>query len=333
MSKSVLVLAAALAGCGGGYAKATPGPKAPASEVKGVEAAALPFRVLRARGGQELDTAAFYREVAAAQAVCIGETHPNPHDHWAQLQIVDQVTAAARTAGLELALGMEMFQRPFQGVLDDYVAGRIDEAALLSRSGWEDRWGYDYALYRPMVTLAVTRGARLLALNTARELTKKVARQGLDTLTPSERAELPQLVLDDPDHRAWWDAVMGSMGGAHGHGSGHGHGDDTEVDPEEAAASAERIYTAQVLWDETMAEVAAGWLAAGQGRQVIILAGNGHCHDSGIVARMRRRGVTGVVSIRPLVDSGDGTLADLVASPENDYLFVMSMPADAGGAR
>lgn len=326
MPKSVLVLAAALAGCGGGYA--SPGPASPgAAQVRGVEAADLPFRVLRARGGQEVDPEAFYRELATASAICIGETHPNPHDHWAQLQILDQVT---RLSGAELALGMEMFQRPFQGVLDDYVSGRIDEAALISRSGYEERWGYDYALYRPMVKLAVERGARLLALNTARELTKKVSRKGIDALTPAERAELPELDLDDPEHRAWWENLMSGMGGAHSHGQAHG--DAEEVDPEAAAASAERIYSAQVLWDETMAEAAAEWISAGPRRQVIILAGNGHCHDSGIVARIKRRGVDEVLSVRPLVDAGDGTLAALVASPENDYIFVMSMPVQDGGS-
>jgi uncharacterized iron-regulated protein len=336
---ALAALAAGAAACGGAGGT---GPRAP-GEVRGVEAAELPYRVLRARGGQEVPWEQFAGELAAADAICLGEHHPNPHDHWAQLTIVREVLGRAREAGRTVALGMEMFQRPFQGVLDDFAAGRIDEGALLSRSAWQDRWGYDWSLYRPIVLLARDHGAALLALNTERELTKKVSREGIDTFSAADRARLPELVLDDPDHRAWWDDIMGSMGGAHGHAraasgeQGEGHGGQAgpaspeekaaaEAEEAEAAARSERIYSAQVLWDETMAEGASAWLSGGAGRQVIVLAGNGHCHRSAIVSRLERRGVKSAVSVRPIIDDGKGNVGALLAAPHNDYLFVMTAP-------
>src|SRR5688500_13334817 len=176
-SPALAVLMLAI-GCGGTGGRRAAGPR-------GVEAAALPFQVLRARGGQLMAFDAFLAELVAADAVCIGEHHPNPHDHWAQLHILRAVSERTRAAGKVSALGMEMFQRPFQGVLADFASGRIDEAALLSRSAWDDRWGYDWSLYRPMVMLARERGVALLALNTERELTKKVSRKGLAAM-PAE---------------------------------------------------------------------------------------------------------------------------------------------------
>jgi uncharacterized iron-regulated protein len=319
-ARAHLLLAAALLGCGGGGRGA--------DKPRGAEAAALPFQVLRAKGGEAVSWEAFIAELAAADAVCIGEHHPSPHDHWAQLHILDALSArTGRTNGL----GMEMFQRPFQGVVDDFVAGRIDEAALLSRAAWKDRWGYDWALYRPMVLLARERGAAILALNTERELTKKVSHEGLDKMSAADKAKLPQLVLDDPQHRAWWKGIMGDMGGAHGHSAPAEDDEEQEapsphqdkVDPE-AAAMDERIYAAQVLWDETMAEGASKWLAGGARRHLVILAGNGHCHESAIVRRLERRGVKSAVSVHPIVDDGEGNVAALLAEPENDYLFVMS---------
>src|SRR5690606_8109422 len=110
-----------------------------------------------------------------------------------------------------MALGMEMFQRPFQGVLDDFAAGRIDEAALLARAGWKERWGYDFGLYRPMVTLAVERGMALLGLNVSKELRKKYARGGMEGLTPDERSRMPDMDLDDQAHKAWFDGVMAEI--------------------------------------------------------------------------------------------------------------------------
>ena len=69
--------------------------------------------------------------------------------------------------------------------------------------------------------------------------------------------------------------------------------------------SAEQIYTVQVIWDETMADTSAKWLSAHAGGHLVILAGNGHCHDSAIVGRLKRRGVTDAVSVRVVVDDGD----------------------------
>lgn len=315
MVRAHVLLVAALVGCGGGGGRGAEAPR-------GAHAAALPFQVLRARGGQVVPWQGFVAELAAADAVCIGEHHPSPHDHWAQLHILEAVSARARDAGRAPGLGMEMFQRTFQGVVDDFVAGRIDESALLSRSAWKDRWGYDWSLYRPLVVLARARGAAILALNTERELTKKVSRQGLGKMAIADRAKLPDLVLDDPQHRAWWTSIMGDMGGAHGHSKEE---DDRPAKAAaEAAAADERIYAAQVLWDETMADGASKWLAGGPRRHLVILAGNGHCHESAIVRRLERRGVKSAVSVHPIVDDGEGNVAALLAEPENDYLFVMS---------
>jgi hypothetical protein len=81
-----------------------------------------------------------------------------------------------------------------------------------------------------------------------------------------------------------------------------------------------------VLWDETMAEMSAKWLAAHPSGHLVILAGNGHCHDSAIVARLKRRGIADVVSLRPVIDA-DGEVASVLAKPMNDFVIVLSMPA------
>ena len=331
---SALVGALAVAACGG--AATQRGAEKPAN----VEGVALPFKVLRARGGQEVPWGDFLTEIGAVDAVCLGESHSNPHDHWAQLRILKDALGG-KGASTARALGLEMVQRPFQGVLDDYAAGRITVAAFLQRAGWKERWGFEWALYRPMVALARERGATLLALNTEKELTKKVSRGGVDSLSPEDKASLPEMVLNDLDHKAWWDEIMGDMGGAHGHAkpesdsdsdSESESGSESESEPEAEAAPAmpmgDNIYAAQVLWDETMAERAAKWLAepGAPRRQIFILAGNGHCHESAIVRRIERRGVKAAVSIKPVVDDGQGNVAATLADPENDYLFVMTPP-------
>jgi len=343
--RAVLVLALAVVGCAGRYGGApVEKPAAPAG--RGIEGAALPYQIVDARTGKSVDEAAFWTRLAAARAVCVGEEHPNPHHHWLQLHVVRELVRRI-PRGTQLALAMEMFQRPFQGVLDDYAAHRIDAAQLRTRSGYEERWGYDYGFYGPTIDAAVGAGAQLVAANAARELTKKVAHHGLDSLTPGEKAQVPQLKLDDAAHRAWFDALMEDMGGSAAHSRSKPaagdakpdaaapgaaapppqppqHGDD---DPATEMPSADRIYTVQVIWDETMADTSARWLAAHPGGHLILLAGNGHCHDSAIVGRLKRRGIADAVSLRGVIDDGEGAVGDALARPINDFVVVLQMPA------
>jgi uncharacterized iron-regulated protein len=282
------------------------------------------------RNGTPVEVDAMISALAAARAVCIGESHPNPHHHWAQLHLVDRLSAIAARRGTALALGMEMFQTPFQAILDQYAAGTIDEKALLSRTAYRRRWGYDFGLYRPIIELAVQRKLALLALNTRRELTKKVSRGGVESLSAKERDQLPELDLGDEEHKQWFANIMAE----HGHSAGHSASRKSKDDDGHPAGS--NIYAAQVLWDETMAATAAAWLNAGEGRQIIILAGNGHCHDSAIVRRMQRRGIAAAVSVRPIIDRedrGDGEVGEAIGEAANDYLFVMSMPKQSAPGR
>jgi uncharacterized iron-regulated protein len=322
-----LAVASLLAVACGGGASGSKSTTPQGKQAGGIAAAGLPYKILRARGGGEVEESQFLSEVRAARAVCLGESHSNPHHHWVQLQLVDRGAAP----GKPHALGMEMFQVPFQGVLDDYGARRIDEGEFLSRSGWKDRWGFDYQLYKPIIDLAVERDMALLALNAPKELTKKLARGGMESLTDAERARLPEMKLDDATHRAWFKAQMGAH--PHGHGHGDSHGKDEELSPEERAKAeakakkmAERIYSAQVLWDESMAENAARWLDSNAEGRLFILAGNGHCHDSAIVGRLKRRGIGSVISVQPIIDDGEGNVAQLLAAPNADFLVVMRPP-------
>jgi uncharacterized iron-regulated protein len=337
---AVSVLALAVLGCGGRYGGAPIEHPQPAG--RGIEAAALPYQIVDARTGKSVDEPAFWGRLVAARAVCVGEEHPNPHHHWLQLHVVRELVQRL-PRGTKLALAMEMFQRPFQGVLDDYAAHRIDAAQLRSRSGYEDRWGYDYGFYGPTIDAALGAGAQLLAANAAKELTKKVAHHGLESLTPEERARVPELKLDDHIHRAWFDALMEDMGGSAAHSQSkskdakdddeqassakpapqHGGGDDGDEMP-----SADRVYTVQVIWDETMADTSARWLAANPGGHLILLAGNGHCHDSAIINRMKRRGVADAVSVRGVIDDGEGSVGEALARPINDFLVVLQLPPD-----
>ena len=64
------------------------------------------------------------QQLAAANVVYLGETHDSLEDHQAQLKIIRELY---RQNG-KVAIALEMFQRPFQSAIDQYLAGKITEA-------------------------------------------------------------------------------------------------------------------------------------------------------------------------------------------------------------
>lgn len=246
-----------------------------------VKRAEAPNHGLRERDREMLSTAELLDEVSTADAICVGENHPDARDHFAELTILRGIAERARMSGRELALGLEMVENAKQPVLDAYATHRIGERRFLKDSEWQKRWGYAFELYRPMLELARNDGIALFALNAPRELVHKVGQGGLDALTERERASLPEMDLGNAAHRERFDDAMRN------HPKGKGKLGD--------------LYAAQVLWDETMANAAATWLGARSPmRQLVIFAGRGHCVHPAIPERVRRRGIERSVSIAPL---------------------------------
>jgi len=213
------------------------------------------------------------QELVKAKVVYLGETHDRPEDQKAQLEILQ----ALHQQNPKIAIAMEMFQRPFQDVLDQYLAGKITEAQLVEQSEYEKRWGFPWENYAPLLRFAKTNQLPVLALNTPTEVTRKVARSGLESLTTNERQYIPpfsEIRTDNADYRKIAQGIYEQH-----HQSAHGN-----------STSFERFFTAQVLWDETMAEKIAQFLKANPDYQVVVLAGKGHIvYGYGIPSRVARR--------------------------------------------
>lgn len=290
-----------------------PAKPAPPITPEQFEQAAMPYSFVDGKTGRSIDTPTALAQLASQQLVCIGEEHPSPHHHWAQREIVKNLSVGAIPGSV--ALGLEMVQTPFQGVLDDFEAATIDTTTFLSRSGWATRWGYDFGLYQPVLATAIAAKIKLLALNAPRELTKRIVRDGMDALSAEERAQLPPIVAV-PAHETWfWQQMMGV-----GHPTGEGGDASGRVGTQERA---QRYYQVQEVWDETMAEGASKWLKLDKNRRIIVLAGTGHCHALGIPARASRRGIKKIATVRPIVDASDDAIADEISSRQYDYLMIM----------
>jgi uncharacterized iron-regulated protein len=205
--------------------------------------------------------------------VYLGETHTSEADHKAQLEIIQQIYAKKP----KIAIAMEMFQRPYQGAIDQYLAGKITEEELLTQTEYQQRWGFPWEYYAPILRFAKENLIPVLALNTPSEVTRKVSRQGLESLTAEDKKYIPPISEVRTDNAAYRQMLL-EVFNQHQQG---GHG---------SSASFERFFLAQVLWDETMAESIANFVKDNPNYTVIVLAGQGHLvYGYGIPSRVARR--------------------------------------------
>ncbi len=238
------------------------------------------------------DLAAIIPRLAEARVVFIGEGHTNYADHLNQLAII----RALHERQLDLAIGMEYFQQPFQADLDAYSAGRLTETELLAKTEYFKRWGYDFRLYELILHFARDNRIPLVALNLPSEIVQKVGRSGISSLTEQERAEIPrELDRSDPAYREYLQAVYRDH-------------------PHPPGASFEYFFEGQLVWDEGMAARAARYLEAHPARRLVVLSGVGHVqYGFGIPDRLTRRiEVTRTIIVNGLDVSFKPNVADFV---------------------
>jgi aminopeptidase N len=233
-------------------------------------------------------------KVSNKKIVYVGEQHDIYGHHMTEFEIIKALFEKNRS----IAIGMEMFQRPFQKALDDYVAGRTDEKQFLKSSEYFKRWSFDYNLYKDILRFARSEKIPVVALNIRNEIVGKISKSGIDSLTEREKKALPDTMdMSDEDYRDRLRSVF------------EGHKSFGERD-------FNHFFQAQIVWDETMAQSVAEYVKKNPGRQMVVLAGAGHLmFASGIPKRVfRRNGLDYSIVLND--QSVEPDVADFILFPE-----------------
>lgn len=225
-------------------------------------------RVVVAReGASVLSWEELESRLARTDVVLAGEKHDEASHHALQFDLLKSLHASRGRA----VVGLEMLGRGHQKTLDAFLSGEMPEEEF--RKFWAKEWGYSLDLYLPILDYARRSKLRVIALNAPREIIRLIARGGLSSLTPEQRALLPERLspISEPRYLAY---VKRSL-------SEHG-----PLDPVREA----RMLEAMAVWNETMADSIASLLKAGEG-PVLVVAGMGHMlYGAGIGESLSRRG-------------------------------------------
>jgi len=233
--------------------------------------------------------------LAEKRVVFIGEQHTRYDHHLTQLEIIRRLHALHP----QLAIGMEIFQQPFQRYLDEYIAGSLSEQEMLRATEYYQRWRLDYRYYAPILRYAREHKLPLVALNVPTELTRKVGRAGFEGLAEDERQQLPvDIQAANKNYRQRIKEIF-------------------EYHPNDTGQDFEHFLEAQLLWDEGMAARAAAYLEEHPHHHLVVIAGNQHvAWDNTMPDRLQRRLDVPATSI---LNSWDGTiepgLADFLLMP------------------
>lgn len=255
--------------------------------------------------GHERSLASMLDELAEHRVVLLGETHLDDVTHRVEHAVLEGL---AQRHDDRVVLTMEMFERDVQPVLDQYLAGELDETSFLAQAR---PWGNYRTDYRPLVETARERGLPVVAANTPRPAMRRAARG--KAAFAEVQAEHPQWLPETmyPASDDYWARVDRTI---RGHGPPRG---------------GDRTYSVQNLWDNTMAESIVRATEANPEHAVLHVVGGFHVdrHD-GTVAQIRRRAPKLDLVTLTVVPTHD--LADVEPAPERAD-FVVYADAYAEG--
>ncbi|MBL7943400.1 MAG: ChaN family lipoprotein, partial [Flavobacteriales bacterium] len=251
-----------------------------------------PFRIYSTSLGKEVSLEEVVRTGDGYNAIFFGEEHDDPTAHLLEDTLVQLMYAAWPG---KFAVGMEMFERDVQNVMDEYLLGFIKEKHFTE----DARPWSNYEDYRPVVEFARENGIHVICSNAARRYTNLAVRKGKDELLKlPEDSKLNVAPLPyDTARGPYYNKLMMVMT----------HGTTNPADTSQPIMSAPPgIVNGQSLWDATMAWSMAEYLRKHKGHKVLHMNGRFHSDEHyGIVIQLKkyfRKSKVMVISCYPADD-------------------------------
>jgi uncharacterized iron-regulated protein len=201
-------------------------------------------------------------DLVQARVIFIGELHNNAGHHRAQLQVI----RGLKKRGVQLAIGMEMFRRDSQEMLDRWVAGELSLPAFAAV--FNDNWS-SWGQYREILFYGYSERVPLVGLNVSRDITRQVAKKGFASLDEQQLQRLPAVACNVD--RTYEKFIRRAL-------KGHVNRD----------IPFRNFCEAQLLWDKVMAHNIIRFLDANPDYSMVVLAGSGHSWKRGIPAQLQQ---------------------------------------------
>ncbi|MEE9496836.1 MAG: ChaN family lipoprotein [Desulfobacterales bacterium] len=229
------------------------------------------------------------------QIVLVGEHHSNMQHHEAQLAVIK----ALNEAGLQVAVGLEMFRNESQPALDQWVSGEIDVTRF--EKIYYANWNFPWQAYRRIFEYARKHQIPMIGLNVPREITRQVSRNGFKSLSPEQKGKIFEVsCIVDQEYMNYIRKAFG----------GHAHG------------QLDFIYfcEAQLVWDSAMAVYTLDYLKKNPNSIVVILTGTGHAQKGAVPRQIRARSNLPYAVILPQISGRIDP--ETISNKDADYIIL-----------
>jgi uncharacterized iron-regulated protein len=253
------------------------------------------YRLFDLNRGTEMPLSEAVADLKKSSIVLVGEHHSMVQHHRAQLAVI----RALKEAGVEVAIGLEIFRHESQPALDKWVAGEID--AQRFEKIYYDNWNFPWQAYGMIFEYARERKIPMIGLNVPREITRKVSRNGFKSLSPEQKGQLAEVscVVD----QQYMNYIRQAFGG-------HGHGQLNFI----------YFCEAQMVWDTAFAVYSLDYLNKYPNAVVVLLTGVGHAQKGAVPRQIQLRSEVPYAVILPEVSGSIDR--ESISSNEADYLML-----------
>jgi len=219
--------------------------------------------IMRVSDRKEVGMPRLVESAKEARIIIIGEVHSEMAHHENQLAVIE----ALKNAGINFAIGMEMFQARDQLDLDRWVNGQMSEDDF--KKVYYMNWHVPWKAYRQILVYARDNRIPVVGLNISQSIMHRIFSKGYSSLTPAELEEIPGIkcVVDKP----YEEFIKKAM-----------------EEHEMKNMSFTNFCEAQLVWDTVMARNSVKYLDRHQGTKLVVLAGSGHSWKRGIPDQVRK---------------------------------------------
>ncbi|MBP7563442.1 MAG: ChaN family lipoprotein [Candidatus Cloacimonetes bacterium] len=243
------------------------------------------YRIYHTKTKKYIKLNQLVKEAQKADVLFFGELHDDALMHHVEFELLK----AFHQKNKKLAVSMEMFERDTQNIVDEYFQNKIEEAEFLQRSR---AWPNYMTDYKAIVEYSKLNKIPLIAANVPRYIASMVNKKGiaiLDSLSVEEKKWVAKKIhIEDGLYKNKFYQLMNSgmsMTGSH---------------PMISESMLYKLFSAQCVKDDTMAESISVYLEKNPGFKIIHYNGDFHSqYRLGTVERLDKKYKAVVIS--PLI--------------------------------
>jgi uncharacterized iron-regulated protein len=255
----------------------------------------LDHRIYDLQNNKEMLMSEVISDLKKNRIILVGEHHTNQNHHYAQLNVIQLLNEA----GVQVAIGLEMFRNDSQQALDRWVDGSMVKAEF--KEIYYDNWTYPWSAYQMIFEYARKEKIPMIGLNVPRDITRQVSRRGFNSLSEEQKGKLADVSCRVD--REYMDYIKKAFG-SHSHGN----------------LNFTYFCEAQLVWDSAMAIHTLEYLKKNPDAVVVLLAGAGHVQKGAVPRQISLRSATPHAVILPKIEG----IVDLqtVGIQDADYIML-----------